>query len=168
MRFRVTVVDRASGGRRILPVEAPDARVAGWAVLRRGMEVLAIDPEGAAMAARRPADSEAEVKSRPAPVSGYAIGSLTVCGATAFVSLLCVATMFTARELDGLAWLALAFIANFLGSVAGMVVALAGRIRGDSRKLVVHGIVCNLCVGAPSILIILLTLGNWVSSFLWR
>ena len=48
MRYRVTAVERKTGHRRTLPVEARDERAAGWAVAERGLEVLAIEPDATA------------------------------------------------------------------------------------------------------------------------
>src|SRR5947207_2785720 len=111
MKFRVTVVDRASGGRKTLPVQAPDERSAGWAVLQRGMEVLSIDRDAAP--APRTVGHVAPPLPRPDP-SEYGTASLFVCGTTVVLSLIIfVAALVTSWTVE--VWLMVGFVVNLVG-----------------------------------------------------
>ena len=169
MRFQVTVVDRASGGRRAVPVEAPDERSAGWAVAERGMEVLTIEPAAAPRPVPMLPVANVDYCSAPAAVSarqgdsGPGMASVVVCGVTAAFSLLCFVAMMGSRDMGGFGWMFVGFFGNLIGSATGLVLAGIGLSqRGGSRHMASRGLVYNLLVGSPSLLVVLF----WVISLM--
>ena len=87
--------------------------------------------------------------------SGFAVGSLVLCGTTVLYCVVCFVGMTRARGWDGLGWLVVGLIGNWVGCGLAAILALVGVVqRRRRRQLAVHALWISLVLGLGPIGII--------------